>query len=184
VKDPERRWLLKKLDNYEPFDGGEATMLARLLSFVLAHERCCDRRLEAGHVVVGAWVLDQRREQVLLLRHRKLGKWLQPGGHIESDASLIDAARRELTEESGLRKFRLVSSEIFDISVHPIPERSSEPEHIHYDVRFVFEASPNAQLQVSGESHELRWVNLAKVARLNDSSSMKRMIAKTRRLPG
>ena len=107
---------------------------------------------------------------------------MQPGGHIESDASLIDAARRELTEESGLRKFRLVSSEIFDISVHSIPDRASEPEHIHYDVRFVFEASPNAQLQVSDESHELRWVNLAKVLRLNDLSSMKRMIAKTRRL--
>jgi 8-oxo-dGTP pyrophosphatase MutT (NUDIX family) len=183
VKDPKRRWLLKKLDHYEPFDEGEATMVARLLSFVLAHERCCDRRLEGGHVVVGAWVLDQRREQVLLLRHRKLGKWLQPGGHIERDESLIDAARRELTEESGLRKFRLLSGEVFDFNVHTIPARAGEAEHIHYDVRFVFEASSSAKLQVSDESHELRWVNLAKVLRLNDSSSMKRMIAKTRRLP-
>ena len=182
MKDPKRRWLLKKLDSYEPFDPGEATMVARLLSFALAQEQCCDRRLKSGHVVAGAWVVDRRGEQVLLVHHVKLGKWLQPGGHIERDASLIDAARRELTEETGLRKFRLLSSEIFDINVHPIPARPGEPEHIHYDVRFLFEASPTARLEVSAESHDLRWFPLQGLSRLNDSASMMRMLAKTQRL--
>ncbi len=146
----------------------------------MANGNCCDRRLSAGHVVVGAWIVDRPREHVVLLHHRKLEKWLQPGGHVENDPSLIDAARREVSEETGLRKFRLLSAEIFDVDVHTIPARKSEPEHIHYDVRFIFEAARGARLTVSDESNDLQWVKLDQIAARNDSASIRRLVEKTR----
>jgi 8-oxo-dGTP pyrophosphatase MutT (NUDIX family) len=180
MKDTRRRWLLKRLERYEPYDEQEASMLLRLMSFAIANEKCCDRRLKAGHVVVGAWIVDRPRESAVLLHHRKLEKWLQPGGHVENDPSLIDAASREVSEETGLRKFRLLSAEIFDVDVHTIPARKSEPEHIHYDVRFVFEAAKGARLHLSDESNELEWVKLERITARNDSASIRRLVEKTR----
>lgn len=158
-------------------------MLARLVAFVMAQEHCFERRLAAGHVVVGAWTVDRSRDHVLLVDHRKLGKWLQPGGHVERDPSLIDAARRELQEETGLRKPKLLSGEIFDIDVHPIPASGSEPEHVHHDVRFLFEASRRAELRASEESRAVRWATLDEARALNGSDSLNRLLAKTKRLP-
>ncbi len=183
MKDTRRRWLLGRLKGYEPFDATEAAMLTRLTAFVMAHEDCCNRRLEPGHITAAAWILDRSRQHVLLVHHATLGLWLQPGGHVENDPSLIDAARRELREETGLAKFRLLSGEIFDVDAHPIPARGREPGHTHYDVRFVFEASRSARLSVSPESYEVRWVALEEVARVNGSPSVLRMVDKTRRMP-
>jgi len=182
MKDTRRRWLLERLQRYEPFDAAEARMLARLIAFVMAQEDCFDRRQPAGHVVASAWIVSPDRKQTLLLHHRSLGKWLQPGGHVENDPSLIDAARRELVEETGLKKFRLLSGEIFDVDVHTIPARGREPEHPHYDVRFIFEASPHAALKPSEEAVELRWTRLGRLASLNDSASLARLARKTRLL--
>lgn len=182
MTDTRRRWLLRRLDRYEPFDQTEASMLLKLSTFAMAHENCCDRRLPSGHITASAWIIDPTRRQVLLVHHAKLDRWLQPGGHIEGDPSIIDAARREVAEETGLKKFRLLSGEIFDVDVHPIPARRRDPEHLHYDVRFVFEASPGTALEVSEESHEVRWFALDEVAKVNDTPSLLRMVAKTKAL--
>ncbi len=183
MKDTRRRWLLKRLESYEGYDERENAMLLKLLSFVMAHENCFERKQSAGHVVVGAWIVDRRRAKAVLVHHRKLDKWLQPGGHVENDPSLIDAARREVTEETGLRRFRLLSPEIFDIDVHTIPAHNGVPEHMHHDIRFVFEAASGAKLLVSGESHDVQWVPLEEVLRRNGSESVRRLVEKTRLMP-
>jgi 8-oxo-dGTP pyrophosphatase MutT (NUDIX family) len=77
---------------------------------------------------------------MVVLWHKKIGRWLQPGGHVEdSDESVADASLRELCEETGatttdISKFL----GIVDIDVHPIPALKDQAEHLHYDVRFGF----------------------------------------------
>ena len=118
--------------------------------------------------------------RVLLTHHRKLDRWLQLGGHVDGEADLAAAALREAREESGLARLRLVSPEIFDVDRHRIPARGAEPEHWHFDVRFLIEADPAEPLAVSSdESKDLAWVRLEEVARLNPDESLARMVRKT-----
>ncbi len=183
MKDARRRWLLKHLRDYEPYDSVEASHLARLLAFALAQESCFSRQKGADHVVASAWVIDPDRTKALLVYHARLGRWLQPGGHVsDRDPSLIDAAKRELQEETGLKRFRLLSGQIFDIDAHPIPATGNEPSHVHYDVRFVFEASPHAQLNLSQEVREARWFALDEILEFASEDSLKRLVEKTKRL--
>ena len=176
-----RKLLLDKLSAYQPCDRHEAQMTKTLRQFVAAHADCFERSLLIGHITGSAWVIDYAHLSALLTHHRKLDKWLQPGGHADGDPDILRVAMREAREESGLTEIRPVSYGIFDIDIHAIPARGSEPEHLHYDVRFLLEADRNAPLAMSEEFRSLAWVPLDAIAELNPEESIARMVAKTRR---
>lgn len=161
--------------------GHEAAMLAEYFPFVAAHPDCLLRSCLEGHLTASAWVVDATRTRTLLTHHRKLNLWVQLGGHADGEADLLAAALREVHEESGLTRVRAVSAEIFDVDRHRIPARKTEPEHWHYDVRFLVEADASEPVIVSDESHTVAWVSLTEATRLNPEESIARMVRKTTR---
>jgi 8-oxo-dGTP pyrophosphatase MutT (NUDIX family) len=175
-----RRSLISLLEAYAPFDATDAAARERILCFVRDHDDCFERTLLEGHVTGSAWIVNASRTRCLLTHHRKLDRWLQLGGHADGQADILEVAMREAIEESGLTSLRPVSTEIFDCDVHPIPARKTEPEHFHYDVRFLLEADDTEPLVVSEESKELAWVALADVEMLESDESVMRMVAKTK----
>jgi len=136
------------------------------------------RSVLEGHLTASAWVLDRSGRHVVMIHHRKLDRWLQPGGHIDdTDLSWRSAAQRELTEETGLSRFVQLADEekLFDVDVHAIPARADEPAHLHHDLRFLFVADVDADAGVAGslalnadESNDCRWFALTDMA--NDTS--------------
>jgi 8-oxo-dGTP pyrophosphatase MutT (NUDIX family) len=162
-------------------DAHEAAMTSEVIRFVEAHADCLLRSCLPGHLTGSAWIVSPDRTRTLLTHHHKLGKWLQLGGHADGDADLPAVALREAREESGLTRLRAVSTAIFDFDRHLIPARKNEPEHHHYDLRFMIEADPAEPLVVSSESKDLAWVGLARVTALNPEESMARMVRKTER---
>ena len=155
-------------------------MRGRLVAFVAAHGAAAfTRSLHVGHLTASAWVVDPARTRALLTHHRKLGRWLQLGGHADGDPDLRRAALREAREESGLCSLRLAQAGIYDLDVHSIPARPGEPAHDHYDVRFALEADPAEPLVVSAESKELAWVPLAALADYGADESVLRLARKT-----
>jgi 8-oxo-dGTP pyrophosphatase MutT (NUDIX family) len=158
----------------------EAAMVSDGLSFIAGHPDCLNRSCAPGHLTGSAWIVSPRRDRALLVHHRKLGRWLQPGGHADGDPDLAATARREAEEETGLAALRLVAPDIFDFDRHWIPARGAEAGHWHYDFRFLLEADPKAKLLVSAESHELRWFPLAEIEAVANGGSLNRMVAKTK----
>jgi len=159
-------------------------MRERLSAFVVAHADPFARTLAVGHLTASAWIVDAARTRALLTHHRKLGRWLQLGGHADGDPDLRRAALREAREESGLRSLRFACDRIYDLDIHRIPARPGEPAHDHYDVRFAFEADPGEPLVVSAESKEVAWVRLTALAEYGADESLLRLARKTPRLAG
>jgi 8-oxo-dGTP pyrophosphatase MutT (NUDIX family) len=157
----------------------EQEMISDALSFIAAHPDCLYRTCLKGHLTGSAWIVNAPRDQALLVHHRKLDRWLQPGGHADGDSDLAAVALREANEETGLSSLRLVIPEIFDFDRHWIPERGPEPGHWHYDFRFLIEADPAAALVISEESNQLRWFPLEAIAAVAQGGSLLRMVAKT-----
>ena len=108
-----------------------------------------------------SWLIDASGTRVLLTHHRKLDRWLQPGGHADGDGDLASVALREAEEETGLPGLRIEGG-VFDLDRHAIPARGSEPEHFHYDVRYVVRAGADEAFVVNEESHALKWLPVAK----------------------
>lgn len=168
------------LEAYIPSHPTDAEARDRILRFVRAHGDCFERTLLEGHVTGSAWIVNPARTRCLLTHHRKLDRWLQLGGHADGQTDILEVAMREAEEESGLKSLRPVSPAIFDCDVHPIPGRKAEPEHFHYDVRFLLEADDAEPLVISEESNELAWVALEDVVTLESDESVMRMVAKTK----
>ena len=137
-----------------------------------------ERRRLAGHFTGSAWVVSADGQRVLLTHHRKLGRWLQLGGHADGDPDLARVALREAEEESGLADL-VVEPGIFDLDRHAIPARGAEPEHWHYDVRYVVRATGSEAFAVGEESLDLAWVAVGQIAEDPTSDeSLRRMAAK------
>jgi len=163
----------------KPLDAHEAAMAVDMIRFVEAHPDCAERSLTIGHLTGSAWIVDRERRRTLLTHHRKLDKWLQLGGHADGELDPLAVALREGREESGLTRLRAVSKEVFDLDRHLIPARKTEPGHWHYDIRFMIEADPDEPLLISDESHDLAWIEIARMSEYNPEESMMRMARKT-----
>ena len=152
------------LETHPSSDEKEARDVAFVRAFLRAHATDAHLRSQPlGHLTGSAFVLDARKERVLLLFHRKLRRWLQPGGHGEGETDPREIALREIGEETGLTREELTpwpDEQILDVDVHQIPARPGEPAHPHLDLRYGFFARDGVAPRLSEESHELRWFPL------------------------
>lgn len=114
------------------------------------------RNCAPAPITASAAILDPAGRRLLLVLHRKVGRWLQPGGHCEAaDPTLAAAALREATEESGIIGLELVPG-ILQVDRHPAPCNPGVVEE-HLYVRYLVIARPDALPAVSHESADARW---------------------------
>ena len=168
-----RQRLLDLISDYGARYPGEVQVVARFEHFIAEHERCFERDCWAGHITGSAWLVNGAGTHVLLTHHRKLGRWLQLGGHSDGESNTLLAAQREAEEESGLA-VRVLEEAIFDLDVHEIPAVKSDPAHLHYDVRFLFQAD-HEDFRVSAESLELAWAAIVDLEAYSEEESVLRM---------
>ncbi len=174
----DRRSLIDLLRVYDSRFEVEKKYAAQFLD-LLEHPRAFQRDHLPGHITGSSWIVDRSRNFVLLVHHGTLNKWLQPGGHADGEENVLNVALREAEEETGLMEFKILKQDIFDIDIHPIPERAGFPAHLHYDVRFLFEADRNHKVLVSEESHDVSWVEVSTLQKLTDGNlSIMRMVEK------
>lgn len=173
--------ILEKLKAYQQKWISESATAQRVIDFVLGNARCFENDLQHGHITGSAWVVNSDGTQVLLTHHKKLNMWVQLGGHADGNPDIPNVALREAKEESGLDEIELISDEIFDIDIHPIPPRGNVPGHLHYDIRYAFRVTGNHTYVVSAESHDLRWIKIDELRQFSTEESMLRMAGKWRK---
>lgn len=112
-----------------------------------------------GHITCTAVVLGPNRDAILLVHHRRLDRWLLPGGHCEpEDTGIVEVAAREAREETGAH-LTAKAGRLVNIDVHSIPGNHKEPLHLHHDLIFAFEAN-SLNTECSEESRAVVWCGL------------------------
>jgi len=180
VSTPRHAALLGQLREYAPADAVEARHQRDIVNLLTDGGDSFSRgHFEPGHITASLFVVDASMERLLLHHHRRLDRWLQMGGHVEGDEDPKGAALREGREESGLADLELVVDGIFDLDVHGIPAAKGEPEHRHFDVRYLARTwTPKGIALDDAESKALAWVPLAEGERTMNEAASSRVVAK------
>ena len=180
--------LLDLLDRYQDSYPDEHAMTDRIRQLVTNQEDCFERTCRPGHITGSAWILSHDSQRCLLVHHRKLDRWLQPGGHADGQTDVAEVALREAEEETGLTNLELIrTNEVaipLDVDVHLIPNRTGsegrtiETAHEHHDIRFLLRATSDQPPTVSDESHDVRWFTHAELLEATEEESVLRMLRK------
>ena len=167
--------LTDLIDAYRPLTPGDGAIRDRFANFVASQPDCLERSLLMGHITASAWVVNLGGTHIVLVDHRKLDRWLQPGGHADGCPDPESVARTEVHEETGLDDLVLAANAPFDLDIHPIPEHRGVPAHDHYDIRYAFRLRTDQPLVVSDESHQVAWVPIDDLETYDPDPSILRM---------
>jgi len=178
-----RNSLRVQLESHLPGDPAEARSHGRILDFLCLPLDPFSRTTQSGHITGSAIVLNADGPEFLLVRHRKLNRWLQPGGHVhEHDESILATAVRETAEETGHADcITLLHDRILHVDVHEIPARPEHPAHLHYDIRYLLTTTRDAPRIAEIEVIEAEWFNEAALERLDLDASLKSAIASAKK---
>lgn len=111
-----------------------------------------------GHITAQGYVYNPDLDAVALMHHKKLDIWVGFGGHAEpEDTDIIATARREVIEEGGIIDLSLACNAPIDIDIHGFPAKGEQPDHLHYDIRFLFHTT-SSTLNPNDESTDVQWV--------------------------
>ena len=156
-----------------PGEQDTAKLFSDFLTQTSPHE-LYTRKNFGGHITTSAFIIDPLYTEMLLLRHKSLHRWLQPGGHVEADASLLLSALREAAEETGIPQSQLQNIPVFadhevpfDIDSHYIPPNPKKQEdgHYHHDMRYLFVYTGDGSNSYNeDESTGLKWVKFSELA--------------------
>lgn len=166
--------IIDLLEKYTCALESENAIKARFVDFVKANPDCYERYLEIGHITASAFIFDPNNQKILLIHHKKLNKWLQPGGHCDGEKDTLSVALKEVQEETGLVIDNL-GQEIFDLDIHTIPAHKDIPQHEHFDVRYLLIADSGIPLVQNHETNQLRWIDLQKMSEYTNEESLERM---------
>ncbi len=164
--------------NYAARYPGERRTVSAFFDLLTAWPASLFRTHMPGHLTASAWIVARETREVLILHHRKLDKWLQPGGHVDGEEVPEEAALREVREETGLTGL-CVEPALFDVDIHEIPAHDGTPEHLHYDLRFLVLLSHSLFPRKNDESHDVRWHPLDRIEELTTEESIRRMVRKS-----
>jgi len=166
---------------------GEVGATKLFLEFLSRNEQedLFTRKNFDGHITTSAFIINPDHTEILLLKHKSLNRWLQPGGHVEGDESLLLSALREAEEETGISGSELRNISVFpntaipfDIDSHYIPANPKKQEdgHYHHDLRYLFVYTGDGRIAFNtDESTGLKWVKLTE---LTDDDTFGHLIKK------
>jgi 8-oxo-dGTP pyrophosphatase MutT (NUDIX family) len=150
-RDPAIAALADAVAAHAPADDREARSCAAVLDALDHLPRPFDRHADLTHVTASAVVVGPRG--VLLHRHRRLHRWMQPGGHLDPGESPEQAARRETAEETGLSARHPDDGPVLvHVDVH-----TAADDHVHLDVRYLLIGPDAEPVPPPGESQDVAW---------------------------
>lgn len=157
--------ICRAIENYFPYNEQEAKDKERILAFIRENGNAFRRENATAHMTASSWIVNPKRDKVLMVYHKIYDSWSWTGGHADGDENLLNVAVREAMEETGLKKVRPVSEDIYSVEILTVDGHVKKGEyvssHLHMNVTYLLEADEDEELTVcEDENSGVRWFEL------------------------
>ncbi len=146
----------------------------QILNLLEKYSNPLDRNCRPGHLTGSSLIIRPQDSQILVLFHAKLKRWLQPGGHADSDGDMARVALREAIEETGMPQLEIVEPPI-DLDIHVV-DPPYEDVHEHHDVRYLVLAPEDSCPVGNRESTGFQWLDPDEIQRIDPDDGFIRMV--------
>lgn len=157
--------LTEAVRAFRPWNEQEARDREELLRRLESGEALLTRENAAAHLTASAWVVNPRRDRVLMAWHNLYGSWAWLGGHADGERDLLNVAMREVREESGLSDVRPVTDALYSVEILTVDGHEKRGKyvssHLHLNVTYLLEADPAAPVRCKpDENSRVGWFAL------------------------
>ncbi len=155
--------LRQEIENYIPFNEQEKKDKEQFLRFIDTFDDVLTRDNIFGHFSASAFLVNKKRNKMVVVYHIINDGWIYPGGHADGDDNLLSVAVREVEEETGL-KAKILDENIYAIQSAPVKGHIKSGKyvssHIHFDVLYLMEADDRIPLKYKeNESKGVKWIS-------------------------
>ena len=155
--------LKQQLINYQWFNMQEENDRKQILYYLDHDINILTRDNEQAHLTVSAWILNSDHNKVLMAYHNLYDSWAWLGGHADGNDDLVAVAYKEIKEESGIEKVRLLDDNIFSLEVLCVDGHMKKGKyvssHLHLNITYLFEADDKQDIRIKeDENSAIGWI--------------------------
>lgn len=175
---PINQQIYDSISKYTPYNEREAINKEVILEFVKNNDEVLSRNNKIAHFAVSAWITNPNHTKILMVHHNIYNSWSWVGGHADGDADFLRVIQKEISEETGLDKVKLLHDQIFGLCILTVPSHIKRGKivnaHLHLDVEYLFEADETATTRAKlDENSGIKWVDIDEVEKVVNESETK-----------
>lgn len=157
--------IFEDIKKYTPCCEQEEGDKAVIIDYISRNPDAFFRTDLVAHMTASAWVVNSRRDRVLMIYHKLYDSWAWTGGHADGETDLLAVALKECREETGIENVRPVSEDIFSLEILTVDGHEKRgkyvPSHLHLNVTYLLEADENDALHIcEDENSGVAWFSL------------------------
>jgi 8-oxo-dGTP pyrophosphatase MutT (NUDIX family) len=170
-------WI-ESIKNYEPTCAQEVNDKGIMIKYIKEFDDVLTRNNKVAHMTSSAFVVNKKRDKVLMVHHNIYNSWSWTGGHADGDEDLLYVAEKELNEETGIRNFSHLSDKIISLDILPVYGHMKNGKfvspHLHFNAAFLFEADENEEIVVKADENSgVSWIPVLEINSYSDEKHMK-----------
>lgn len=154
--------LIQSIQKYTSWNEQEEHDKSVMLHLLETQENIFVRDNQTAHFTASSWLINKEHTKVLMIYHNIYHSWSWTGGHADGETDLLEVAKREAMEETGVTSIQTVTEDIFSIEILTvdghIKRGSYVPSHLHLNVTYLLEADEEEVLRIKpDENSGVKW---------------------------
>ena len=149
--------IVDQIKNYKPCNEQEKRDKVGILKCLKDEKNIFDRENKIAHMTASAWVVNKKKNKVVMIYHNIYNSWSWMGGHADGKKDLFSVAKKEVEEESSLRNIRPLLNDIFSLEILTVDGHIKNGKyissHLHLNITYLFEADEEETLVVKPDEN-------------------------------